>query len=197
MGRAAVHTTSSLLDHALELFSAGGTKAVTMAAVARAAGAPSGSVYHRFADQQTLLGEMWLRTVERFEAAYVEALGPRPDAAAAVDAAAWTVTWCRAHPLDAALLHAGPHAIAPDGWSGDVGDRIAAQARRRVGRVRAAVKEVSSATGRPADEVAFAMFDLPLAVVRGHLGAGRGIPAGAVDHVRRLATRILLFTDAG
>ena len=186
-----MHTQDDLLDRALELFDAGGPRAVTMAAVARAARAPSGSLYHRFPDQPALAAALWLRTAERFENDYVVTLGTEPDAHTAVEASARTVQWCRDHPLDAALLHAGPRALAPHGWSGDVADGVAAQARRRDRLMRSAVKEVAAASGRPADEVAFAMFDLPLAVVRGHLGAGQSIPPRAVDRTRRLAARLL------
>ena len=56
MGRPARFAADELLDVALDLAAAGGPEAVTMAGVAEAAGAPSGSVYHRFAGRPALLG---------------------------------------------------------------------------------------------------------------------------------------------
>ena len=48
MPRPAIFTLDELLDAAAALLAADGPSAVTMSAVARAAGAPSGSMYHRF-----------------------------------------------------------------------------------------------------------------------------------------------------
>ncbi|WP_433060346.1 TetR/AcrR family transcriptional regulator [Dactylosporangium sp. CS-033363] len=74
MGRPARHDSGSLLDAAVRLVVAGGPKALTMAAVAREAGGPSGSVYHRFAGRPALAAALWLRTVERFQDGFLAAL---------------------------------------------------------------------------------------------------------------------------
>ncbi|WCD85969.1 hypothetical protein KPP03845_102310 [Streptomyces xanthophaeus] len=55
----------------VRLAAGGGPDAVTMSAVAQAVGAPSGSVYHRFAGRPALLAEVWLRTVEAFQEGYL------------------------------------------------------------------------------------------------------------------------------
>ncbi|MDQ6525114.1 helix-turn-helix domain-containing protein [Nocardioides sp. LHD-245] len=194
MGRSVVHTHNTLLDAAVELFAAGGARAVTMSAVARAAGAPSGSVYHRFPDRGTLLADLWLRTATRFEAAYHDRLGETPSPETAVDAAAWIVTWCRAEPASAAVLQAGPTAFDPDTWPpGRAAELVAARDRRDVA-LGAAVGSVATATGVPVDEVSFALLGLPLAVAGQYLRAAEPVPADAVDLVSRLAARVLGLT---
>ena len=192
MGRSAVHTSDSLLDHAVDLLASGGPAAVSMSALARTAGAPSGSVYHRFADRSTLLAALWLRTTERFEEAFLDTLGPQPSATSAVAAAAWTVAWCREHPGEAAVLQTGSRALAPGGWPTALAARLEEHEARRRRALVSCVHAVAEASGRPADEVSFAMFDLPLAVLRSYLGVGTPVPPAAIDRVHRIATRLLL-----
>ncbi|HLU76197.1 MAG TPA: SRPBCC family protein [Nonomuraea sp.] len=81
----------------------GGPGAVTMTAVARSAGAPSGSVYHRFPGRPALLAALWLRTVDRFQQGFLAALDTDPPSQAAPAAARHVIEWSRAHPAG------GPH----------------------------------------------------------------------------------------
>jgi AcrR family transcriptional regulator len=74
MPRPARFDADELLDHAVALTAAEGPAAVTMARVARAAGAPSGSVYYRFPSRAELLAALWLRTVGRFQDGFLEAI---------------------------------------------------------------------------------------------------------------------------
>lgn len=69
----------ALLDAALKLAATGGPAAVTMAAVAKSAGAPSGSVYHRFPDRPALLSALWLRTLGGFQRGFLAELGSHDD----------------------------------------------------------------------------------------------------------------------
>ena len=75
MPRPASFTLDELLDAAAALLAADGPAAVTMSAVARAAGAPSGSMYHRFPTRAALCGELWIRTEERFHAGLSDGAG--------------------------------------------------------------------------------------------------------------------------
>src|SRR5262245_17805654 len=97
VARPVKYDTARLLDAAARLAAESGPAAVTMSAVAAAAGAPNGSMYHRFAGRPALLAETWLRAVEAFQAGYLAALeGPDPlDSAAA--AARYIVEWSRDH----------------------------------------------------------------------------------------------------
>lgn len=190
MGRPATHTPEALLDAAVGLFADGGARAVTMAAVARAAGAPSGSVYHRFPDRPALLAALWLRVVETFGAAYVRRLGDAPTPQDVVATAAWTVSWCREHPGAAAVLNAGRSAFSPEQWSAEAAEALRTSERARDRAIGARLREAARTAGRPADEVLFAAVELPVSVVRRHLPGE--VPADAVDLTRRLASRIVL-----
>ena len=113
MPRPARFTIDGLLDAAAALLAADGPSAVTMSAVARAARAPSGSMYHRFPTRAALCGELWIRTEERFHAGVAVALASSADAQErCVAAARYTVQWCRDRPVEAqVLLNSGADAL--------------------------------------------------------------------------------------
>lgn len=100
MGRNAQFSDESLLAAAAELAAAAGASAVTIAALAAASGAPTGSIYHRFSSRDVLLGRLWLDTVERFQAGFCKAL----DADDALGAALHTPRWVYADPTGARVL---------------------------------------------------------------------------------------------
>ncbi|WP_433567292.1 TetR/AcrR family transcriptional regulator [Nocardia sp. CA-151230] len=166
MSRKPAHTLDSLLDAAADLAASQGAAAVTMSAVATAAGAPSGSVYYRFPDRAALLAGLWLRTVERFQAGFLEALRVDPPQQAAMRAAHHVTDWSRHHPTDAAVLLAGPEAFGSAQWSAESRDVAAAQHAR----VNDAVRELGDRLGysSPADRerLALLIIELPYAAVR-------------------------------
>ncbi|GHE68520.1 putative transcriptional regulator, TetR family protein [Streptomyces longispororuber] len=178
MARPPRYDSGRFLDAAVRLAAEAGPAAVTMAAVAKAVGAPSGSVYHRFASRPALLAEVWLRTVEDFQEGWFAALGdggqgPR---AAARAAAVHVVAWSRAQPRAAALLLYGPADFGQGGWPEE------SEARARAGheRVRTALAELCADLGedgaRAAERVALAVVDVPLTIVRRHLRRGEDLP---------------------
>jgi AcrR family transcriptional regulator len=116
MGRPPRHDSDRLLDSAVTLAADAGPQAVTMSAVARTAGAPSGSVYHRFPDRPTLLAALWLRTVLRFQEGFLAALEEDPPLRGAVAAARHVVEWSKAHPPEARVLLYGARDFAEAEW---------------------------------------------------------------------------------
>jgi AcrR family transcriptional regulator len=191
MGRPALHTADSLVDTAVRLFGVGGLRAVTMAAVAREAGAPSGSVYHRFPDRPALLAQVWLCTTRRFEDDFLAELGPHPDARRAVAAAVRCVDWCRERPAAAQVLHAGVATFSPHLWRAEDQAALVAADHRRKRLVARTSRDLAAITGRPPEDVSFALFDLPLALLGRHLAAGAPPPRRASEQVQRLAATIL------
>jgi len=172
MPRPARYTVDELLDAAAALLAADGPAAVTMSAVARATGAPSGSIYHRFPTRAALCAELWIRTEERFHAGFTAALSSS-DAPQerCVAGARFTVQWCRDHPVEAQVLLTGADALCLAEWPGELADR-----RRRLHRkLRRRLAGLSPDT----DRVNAAVVDIPYAVVRRHLIAGQAIPASA------------------
>jgi AcrR family transcriptional regulator len=191
MGRPPLHREEDILDAAARLFAVEGIRGLTMNAVAREIGAPSGSIYHRYPDRAALLAALWLRTARGFQRGYLEILGERPTPDNAVRAAVWTVDWCRKHLAEAVVLQAGVQAFEPDQWPQSARSELAAaddELRKRMGRV---ARALATRTGRPADQVAFAMLDLPLAAVRRHLRVGEPPPRQVSRLVRDLVGVIL------
>jgi len=186
MGRPATHDTDQLLDAALAL-AALGPERVTVAAVARAAGAPSGSVYHRFPSRSALLGALWVRTVASFQEGFLAALEGGDPEAARVGAAAHVLSWSRGHPEAAlALLH-GASAYDQDGWPAEPTAAAAAQAAT----LDRALEQLAGRTpGGRAENIqllTFVTVDAPYAIVRRHLRAGQPIPASADEVIERCA----------
>jgi AcrR family transcriptional regulator len=178
-------TLDELLDAAAALLAAGGPAAVTMSAVARAAHAPSGSMYHRFASRAALCGELWMRTEERFHAGVSAALATSEEPQTrCVAAAQFTVQWCRDHPVEAQVLLTGPDALGAADWPDEI--------TRRHNRLHRALRR--TLTGMPVDldRVNAAVIDIPYAVVRRHLIAGHAIPASADAIVEQCARTLIL-----
>lgn len=194
MPRPARFDEDELLDRAVELAAAAGPPAVTMANVARSAGAPSGSVYYRFPTRAALLARLWLRTVGRFQDGCLEAIerarGDDPLAGCAA-AARFIVEWSRAHPGEAHVLLHGAEALERESWP--AAERRQAQQRRR--QVDDALRALAREAGRDdragRERVVLATVDIPYALVRRHLRAGTRIPASAGDLVEEAARALL------
>ncbi|MEU8918282.1 helix-turn-helix domain-containing protein [Streptomyces nigrescens] len=192
MARPPRFDTAQLLDAAVRLAAESGPAGVTMSAVAAAVGAPSGSVYHRFAGRSALLAEVWLRTVEGFQAGYFEALESSDDPRAGGRAAArHIVAWSRAHPAEAALLLYGAQEFGRDDWS----DEHLLRAEEGNMRVRAALAALAGALGLHGregfDRVTLAAVDLPLSLVRRHLRGGTPLPPHSEDLAEKCTEALL------
>lgn len=192
MARPPRFDTDQILDAAVRLAAAAGPGAVTVSAVAQAIGAPSGSMYHRFAGRSALLAEVWLRSVERFQEGYFASLHGDADPRRAARAAArHVVGWSRAHPEEATLLLYGPWEFGRAGWSQEHTGRADSGNER----VFAAIGTVAAALGatepQDRDRVALALMDLPLSVVRRHLRAGGSLPPHAEDLAEECAAALL------
>jgi AcrR family transcriptional regulator len=184
MPRPARFSVDELLDAAAGLLAADGPAAVTMSAVARAADAPSGSMYHRFPTSAALCGELWIRTEERFHAGLSAALATSEDPQTrCVAAARFTVQWCRDQPVEAQVLLTGPDALGAADWPDDL------TSRRK--RMRRALRRTLAAMPADLDRVNAAVIDIPYAVVRRHLAARQAIPASADAIVEQCARTLI------
>ena len=179
MVRLARFSADSFLTAAVALVAEGGPSAATMAAIARRAGAPTGSVYHRFESRAALLAAAWARIHAGFAAAVLPHLRAGDGLAAALAIPAW----CRRDPQGARVLllnEAG--ALFEDA---PLPDAARAEIARQEEEMDAAFRDfMARATGGLASEEAaararFLVFDGPIALLRPHLLAGAAVP----DHV--------------
>lgn len=181
MGRPPRYAADELLDAAVRLAADTGPQAVSMTAVAAAAGVPSGSLYHRFASRPALLAALWLRTVERFQEGFLAATTADPPQVAAVAAARHVITWAREHPAESRVLRYGASDFAEPEWPEAERERLA----NANAAVAAALRALADRLG-PAMEferLAIAVVDLPYATIRRHTAAGRPLPPGVEEFV--------------
>jgi AcrR family transcriptional regulator len=194
MPRPARHDRDSLLDAAARLVAARGPAAVSMAEVGRVAGAPSGSVYHRFPSRAALLAELRLRTIGRFQEGFVAALQWDDPVEAAAAAAGYVVEWARTHSDEATvLLYSGADFVA-DSWPAEARAREK-RLRRELQRGLVDLSRRLGLSGRDGRErLLLATVDLPNAVVRRHLRAPQPIPDSA-GRLVSVTARLLLGED--
>jgi AcrR family transcriptional regulator len=195
MPRPARHDRDSLLDAAAALAAARGPAAVTMAEVGRVAGAPSGSVYHRFPSRAALLADLRLRTVGRFHEGFLAALRGEDPVSAAAAAARHVVEWARAHPDEAGVLLYAAADFAADSWPSEARERereLRGELERALGRLARRLG-LRGRDGR--ERLLVATVDVPYAVVRRHLRTTTPIP----DSAGRLVsvTARALLSEAG
>jgi AcrR family transcriptional regulator len=192
MARPPLFDTEQLLDAAVRLAAAHGPAGVTMSAVAKEVGAPSGSVYHRFPGRDALLAEVWLRTVERFQAGYLLALeSDRDPVRRAAAAVREVVVWSRANPGEAALLLHGAGAFAQHDWPSQYEIRATRGERTVRKALGTLMKELGISGPDAVDLITLVMVELPLSVVRPYIRAGKTLPPHAEKLAGESATALL------
>ncbi len=184
MGRHARFSEAQILDASASLVAEAGPSAATIAAICAASGAPAGSIYHRFASRDVVLGRLWLWKAALFQDNFVAALA-EPDPVEAGLRAALSLPRTARADFPAArimLLHRREDFLG-DGWPAElqaealrlkqqVDDGLDELTRRLFGRASASA---SSATR-------FAVIDIPFAAVRRHVAANEP-PPPAVDRL--------------
>ncbi|MGW6984879.1 TetR/AcrR family transcriptional regulator [Streptomyces sp. NPDC054932] len=192
MARPPRFDTDQILDAAVRLAASAGPAGVSMSAVAQAIGAPSGSMYHRFAGRSALLAEVWLRTVERFQEGYYASLHSDTDPRLAARAAArHVVGWSRAHPEEAALLLHGPWEFGRADWSEEHTGRADSGNQRVYAAIGTLAASLGATDAQDQERITLALIDLPLSVVRRHLRAGGPLPPHAEDLAEECAAALL------
>ncbi len=167
------HETDVILDATRALVLAQGPRAASVAAIAKASGAPAGTLYHRFGNRDGVVIAAWLRALDRFQSRALAA-GPDGRAASALDAATAmavaAVSFAREMPDDARLLLTIRPADLLDGQpDAEFRKTLAAMnapLSERVGEL--AEQLYGNRDRRAVDAVHRAIADLPYAVVRRH-----------------------------
>ncbi|BBZ04434.1 putative transcriptional regulator, TetR family protein [Mycolicibacterium chitae] len=188
MGRAPRFDADTLLDAARELLLTRGPAGLTVQGVVTALGAPSGSVYYRFANRDLLAAEVWLRAVERFQAGLTAAVAAPDPLDAAVRSALHVLEWSRANRADASVLMLyRPRDLLPDGWPTAVRPRNEEQ----LAAVSTYLSQLSTRSGTDPLRVRFAVIDVPYAAVRPALLRGRA-PEPELDDLVEATVRTTL-----
>lgn len=174
MPRPTKFSTDSMLDAALEVVADDGVGALTMSAVATRLGAPSGSLYHRFPSRAAMAGALWLRTQQRFQTGFLEALEHPDPMTAARRAAANQVSFSHDHRLDALLMM---RYRSDDLLRNEWPDDQVAQYKRERRRLSVAITGLQRSFGFDDREslrrITFAVIDVPYTAVRAAIVAVR------------------------
>jgi AcrR family transcriptional regulator len=187
MVRLARFTPAAFTDAAIALVAEGGPAAATIAAIARRAGAPTGSVYHRFESRAAVIATAWIAVHGDFSTRVIPAL----EAGDAAGAAMSIVDWARDEPTASRFLLLNEIEDLFDTAPPEpLRSRIAAQQEALDESFRRALRAADRPAGMAEDQAAarlrFLVFDGPLAVLRPHLLAGSAIPPYADDLIREL-----------
>ncbi|HPL63155.1 MAG: TetR/AcrR family transcriptional regulator [Syntrophales bacterium] len=173
MGRKAYFSRDTFLSATMKILTEHGPGGITVAAVAEKAGAPIGSVYHRFSSRDLMLGELWLSLAEEFQRGFYSALKD-----GGLKAALFTPGWARANPHKAKiLLLYRREELMSKNWPREFhlrARRLAQELRREI----LAFMEDAAAgcSAEDYERTVFALIDAPLAIVRRHLETGRKPP---------------------
>lgn len=193
MARPQVHPTDTMLDAARELLLKEGSRSATIEAIAEVSGAPTGSIYHRFASRDELIARLWIRAVYRSQASFVAAL-ERDDAREAALAAAMSIIdFCDEHPADAQLLVAFRREdlirAIPEGA---LAEELAVLNRPVERAVVQLARRLYGKRSRTAlDRTLLAVFDLPYGAARRYLITGTALPSRLRSDLRRAVAAVI------
>ncbi|MEZ4222484.1 MAG: TetR/AcrR family transcriptional regulator [Polyangiaceae bacterium] len=189
MGRPKKFSREDIVTAALDLASREGPTGVTIAALARAAGAPTGSIYHRFSSREQILGELWLDTVEAFQSEFVSRTEDAGSVTDLADVAAGVVTWAREHRKEAKLLAVHHRRdFVPGAWPEALVQRASALEPALASTLRSAQKRVLCRAAKDGlARLRFALITAPLAA----LSSFPDLPRGLEDVVRDAALGVL------
>lgn len=181
------HETDAILDAARGLVLAEGPRAASVAAIAKASGAPVGTLYHRFGNRDGILAATWLRALDRFQSLAVAASA---DSAVevAVAMALSAIEFARRFPGDARLLLT----VRPEDLVDADGDALVTAITTSnaplVERLRQLARELYGVDDRRSlDALQRAVVDLPYAAVRRHVAdVPEWLAGDLADSVRAL-----------
>lgn len=183
MVRLAKFNEDNFIDSAIDVAAQCGMAAVSMSAIAVRAGAPIGSVYHRFDSRGAILARAWLRVKADFRLD-VAALWQPGDTWGGVAA---LLDWCRRKPVYARFLlqcedgPAADAALAPALLAALEAEQAALEAC-----FEHCLPALPAAGADAAATLRFLLIDGPVAVVKPYLMQHQPIPAG-VDAMLRAA----------
>jgi AcrR family transcriptional regulator len=194
MARARLHDPDTILDAARGLLLEDGARAATVAAIASASGAPTGSIYHEFGSRGELLVRLWIRAVRGSQERFTTAIRTAPDARAGAVAAALSVFDVTDHHLaDARLLVS----LRRRDLLGEVTNPALHTELERLNEpmervTRDLARDLASSDAPDVvARVALATVDLPLGAVRRFIADGRRPPLALREPLRAAVEAVI------
>ena len=178
MVRLAKFNDDTFVQAAIEVAATCGVAAVSMAAIASKAGAPMGSVYHRFGSRSEVLARAWLQA----QAGLREAVAAHWQAGRTWPAVQALLAWCRQQPLHARfLMQCEGHPPIDEALSEPWRQRLDDEQLAMEQAFDQAVQHCSPwcPQADTATLLRFVLLDAPLAMVRPALSQDREIPTNA------------------
>ena len=183
MGRRPKFDSDTILDMTAQLIARGGPAEATVGNIAKALGAPTGSIYHRFDSRDLVLSRLWVRTAERAQRGFLDALEADDVDAAATSAALHIPRWSRTHLEEATVMLLYRRRDLAATWPEELGPDLERQRTTMLNALKSFTRRFSGSAARSnLETMNFALLDVPYAAVRRHLLAGEPPPA-AVDQL--------------
>ncbi|MCZ4557492.1 helix-turn-helix domain containing protein [Rhodococcus maanshanensis] len=179
-------STDALLDAAREVILERGPRSATIALIAARAGAPTGSIYHRFASIDELLARTWLRAVRRTQQVRPAGFDPAGEPVeVVVELALALYDHCVAEPGDMLLLD---RLRREDVLHLNLGDELIAEVGRSDEQTGGLIAELARAVfgragKRETDLVVLALVDLPYSFAGRYLQARARPPKSRRDRL--------------
>jgi AcrR family transcriptional regulator len=186
MPRLAKFDEEQIIASTTRLVAADGPTAATMAAIAGALRAPTGSIYHRFPSRDILLGEVWLRAATSFQDGYFDILARPVARDAGLAAALYVPQRVRENLLEARilLLYRREDFLTPH-WPEEMRARaVGLQRQVDLGLQGFSRRLFGRADHKTLRLITYAVLDAPLAAVRRHVAANE-IPPDHIDALIR------------
>lgn len=172
MVRLAKYNEDSFIDSAIQIAAQCGFGAVSMASIASKAGAPVGSLYHRFDSRGTVLARAWLKVRADFRAE-VAVHWERGNTWPAVQA---FLHWCRSKPVYARFMLQTDD--APD--FGELSALLLAELEADQAALDAAFERCLQTLPQHVDNLShvlrFVLIGAPVAIVKPFLSQEQAIP---------------------
>jgi AcrR family transcriptional regulator len=191
MGRPPAIDEDALISAATLVAARLGPAKTSISAISKAAGVPTGSIYHRLPSRDALLAEIWLSAAEHFQARALAGFAAVNTIEEAAEAALITPRFAREHHAEAVVLNSHRReeflrAEAPEEY------------RARAAKLAAELREGiagTAATLLPGDpkakeKIAVALIGIPLGAVRIFLP--QAVPPVEIDTTIAAAVRAAL-----
>ncbi len=189
MGRKSHFTGQQFYNAAMNLIARSGPGEVTVASIAEEAGAPVGSLYHRFSSREMIIAGMWLGIAESFQKDFLEIL----DRGDSIGASLFTPQFVRKNPLESKilLLYRREELIGGE-WPESIRERaLMLEKELREGLTAFVKKYFGRYSEKNMHKTVFALIDVPLASVKRHLESGEPPAVHVDDLVRKTCISIM------